>query len=77
MSKKATETNETQQPEECVVPAYIEELLKNGTTILTAKSRYELAEMVDNIPAEVHYGAGAVGFNPETGAFTLRVDINP
>jgi len=75
MSKKATETNETQQPEECGVPAYIEELLKNGTTILTAKSRDELAEMVDNIPAEVHYGAGAVGFNPETGAFTLRVDI--
>lgn len=77
MSKKATETNETQQPEECGAPAYIEELLKNGTTILTAKSRDELAEMVDNIPAEVHYGAGAVGFNPETGAFTLRVDINP
>ena len=56
-------------------PAYIDELLKNGTTILTANSRDELAEMVNNIPADVHYGAGAVGFNHETGDFSLRLDI--
>ena len=58
-------------------PAYVEELLKNGTAVLTAKTREELAEMVNDIPADCHYGAGAVGHNPETGAFTLRVDINP
>ena len=56
-------------------PAYIDELLKNGTTILTAKTRDELAEMVNNIPADCSYGAGAVGFNPETGDFSLRLDI--
>jgi len=71
MSKKATETTETKQP------AFVEELLKNGTTVLTAKTRDELAEMVNDIPADCSYMAGAVGFNPETGAFTLRVDINP
>ena len=69
MSKKTTNTEETQQP------SYVEELLKNGTAVLTAKTRDELAEMVNDIPANVRYGAGAVGFNPETGAFTLRVDI--
>ena len=58
-------------------PAYIDELLKNGTTILTAKTRDELAEMVNDIHADVRYAAGAVGHNPETGSFTLRVDINP
>ena len=58
-------------------PAYVEELLKNGTAVLTAKTREELVEMVNDIPADCHYGAGAVGHNPETGAFTLRVDINP
>ena len=62
----------TPQPQH---PAYIDELLKNGTTILTAKSRDELAEMVNAIPADCHYGAGAVGFNPETGDFSLRLDI--
>ena len=71
MSKKTTETTETQQP------AFVEELLKNGTAVLTAKTREELAEMVNDIPADCSYMAGAVGFNPETGAFTLRVDINP
>ena len=56
-------------------PAYIAELLKNGITILTAKTRDELAEMVNDIPADCSYGAGAVGYNPETGDFSLRLDI--
>ena len=71
MSKKTTETNDTKQPD------YVAELLLNGTVTLTANTREELAEMVDNIPADVRYAAGAVGHNPETGVFTLRVDINP
>ena len=65
-----SKTNEaTQQPK------YIEELLKNGTTVLSAASREELTEMVNDIPADCKYMAGAVGFNPETGVFSLRVDI--
>jgi hypothetical protein len=56
-------------------PAFVEDLLKNGTVILTAKTRDELAEMVNTIPAEVHYGAGAVCKNPETELFSLRIDI--
>ena len=56
-------------------PAFIKQLLETGTTILTAKTRDELAEMVNNIPADCSYGAGAVGYNPETGDFSLRLDI--
>jgi len=67
MSKKTTETKQ---------PPFVEELLKNGTTVLTAKTRDELAEIVNDIPADVHYAVGAVGYNPETGVFTLRVDIS-
>ena len=70
MSKKTTETTETKQP------PFVEELLKNGTAILTAKTRDKLAEMVNDIPADVRYAVGAVGHNPETGVFTLRVDIS-
>jgi hypothetical protein len=67
----------TQQPDtvESSQPAFVAELLKNGTAVLTAKTREELAEMVNDIPADVKYAAGAVGYNPETGAFSLRVDI--
>lgn len=72
MSKKTTETTETKQPD------YVAELLLNGTVTLTANTPEELAEMVDNIPAECHYGAGAVGKDRETGVFSLRLDItNP
>ena len=62
-------------PAESCSPAFVKELLEKGTAILTAKTREELADMVNDIPANVRYGAGAVGYNPETGAFTLRVDI--
>ena len=68
MSKKATDEKQQQ-------PAYVDELLNNGTVVLTAKTREELADTVNDIPAKVRYGAGAAGYNPETGAFTLRVDI--
>ena len=71
MKKKTTKDEEPQQP------SYVGDLLLNGTTVLTAKTRDELAEMVNEIPADCSYMAGAVGHNPETGAFTLRVDINP
>ena len=75
MSKKTTETVVSDSVADTQQPSYIEELLKNGTAILTAKTRDELAEMVNNIPADCSYGAGAVGFNHETGDFSLRLDI--
>ena len=76
MSKNATE--EQQHPTPTVKsgsPAYVDELLKNGTAILTAKTRDELAKMTSEIPADVKYSAGAVGRNFETGIFSLRLDI--
>ena len=69
MSKKITEITDTKQT------AFVEELLKSGTAVLTAKTREELDEMVRDIPADCSYMAGAVGFNPETGDFSLRLDI--
>ena len=68
MSTK-NETPETKQPD------FVADLLLNGTTTITAKTRDELAEMVNDIPAEVKYGVGAVGYNHETGNFSLRLDI--
>ena len=75
MSKKTTETVTSDSVADTQQPAYIDDLLKNGTAILTAKTRDELAEMVNDIPADCSYMAGAVGFNPETGDFSLRLDI--
>ena len=56
-------------------PDFVKELLKNGTAILTATTREELAEMVNDIPADCSYGAGAVGRSRETGVYCLRIDL--
>ena len=83
MGKKAdapeVQENQTEQTQETLnetlQPDYVRELLTNGTVVLKAKSREELAKMVNTIPAETRYGAGAVGRNKETGVYTLRLDI--
>ena len=56
-------------------PAFIKQLLETGTTILTAKTRDELAAMVNDIPADCSYMAGSVGYTYETGLYSLRIDL--
>ena len=70
--KKATAKSDV----ESGFAAFVEELLKNGTTVLQSPTREKLAEMVNEIPADTKYSVGAVGHNLETGAFTLRIDLS-
>ena len=56
-------------------PTVYDDLLKNGTAVLEAPTREALAELVDNIPADVRYTVGAVGRKQDGSAYTLRVDI--
>ena len=67
-NKKATQTSEEQ-------PAYVADLLLNGTTVLEAPTREALAEMINDIPADCRYSVGAVGKKQDGSAYTLRVDI--
>lgn len=70
MSKKeATQTSEQEQP------AYVADLLLNGTTVLEAPTREALAGMLNDIPADCRYSVGAVGRKADGSAYTLRVDI--
>lgn len=64
-----------EQNQEQNQPAYVAELLLNGTVTLTAATREDLTAMVNDIPADCSYGAGAVGRNPETGLYSLRIDL--
>jgi hypothetical protein len=68
MSKKKT-------PSKVEQPGYVTELLEKGTVILRAATRDEFGEMIDVIPASVRYAAGAIGKNPTTGLYQLRIDI--
>ena len=67
--KKVTQTSETTQP------AFVEELLNNGTAVLEAPTSEALAEMLNDIPADCRYSAGAVGRKADGSAYTLRIDI--
>ena len=68
MGKKKANAKEEQ-------PGYVTYLLEHGSVILRSDSRDGFAEMIDQIPAKVRYAAGAIGKNPETGIFALRLDL--
>ena len=56
-------------------PAYVKELMEKGAVVLTGRTTGELAEMVDNIPAEVSYYAGGVTKYLDTGMYRLQVNL--
>ena len=71
MSKKATQTSNVDSGQSAIY----DDLLKNGTAILEAPTREELAELVNGIPADCKYCVGAVGRKQDGSAYTLGVDI--
>ena len=56
-------------------PAFVEELLKNGTVTITSLSREEIDYMLADIPEDVKYYTGVVARNSETGIYVLRLDL--
>ena len=55
-------------------PAYVKELLEKGVVVLSGRSREELAEMLDNIPADCSYYAGCITKSYDTGLYRLQVN---
>ncbi len=56
-------------------PTVYDDLLKNGTAVLSAPSREELTELVNNIPADCKYAVGAVGRKQDGSTYTIQVDV--
>ena len=78
MSKKtkketvvADSVSNEQNPQQ---PAYVKELLEKGVAVLSGRSREELAEMLDNIPADCSYYAGCITKSYDTGLYRLQVN---
>jgi len=74
MSKKK-EVHQSSEVAESTTTAFLEELLKNGTTVLRAPSREDLTDMLATIPSDVKYMAGAIGRSNEDFSYTLRIDL--
>ena len=78
MSKKnktVLDGSSVESPKENKQHTVYDDLLKNGTAILEASTREELADIVNLIPADCKYMAGAVGRKADGSAYTLQVDI--
>ena len=56
-------------------PAYVNELLEKGSVVLNGRTPDELAEMDDNIPANVTYYAGGITKYLDTGLYRLQVNL--
>lgn len=73
-----TEQPETEQPEvETPInaqPDYVKELLEKGVTVLQGRSRGELDEMLANIPSDIPYYAGPVGYYVDKGLYRIQVN---
>ena len=78
MSKKKTTKPEAENPEvehpANIEPAYVKELLEKGVAVLSGRSREELAEMLDNIPADCSYYAGCITKSYDTGLYRIQVN---
>ena len=66
-----SKTKNDQQQE----PSKFDDLLKNGKAVLTASTREELAEMLNDIPADCKYMVGAVGRSHDGCTYSLRIDL--
>ena len=78
MSKKKTTKPEAENPEveqsANIEPAYVKELLEKGVAVLSGRSREELNEMLQSIPADLPYYTGAVAFYYDKGLYRLQVN---
>ena len=74
-----TEQPETEQPEVKTPintqPDYVKKLLEKGVTVLQGRSRGELDEMLANIPSDIPYYTGAVGYYVDKGLYRLQVNL--
>ena len=80
MSKKKTTKPEAENPEveqsANIKPAYVKELLEKGVVVLSGRTREELNEMIDNIPADCSYYAGCITKSYDTGLYRIQVNLN-
>ena len=63
-----------QQPVESSQPAFIKELQEKGVVVLSGRTREELNEMIQSIPADIPYYTGAVAFYYDKGLYRLQVN---
>ena len=66
----------TEQPEpEDNRPAYVKELLEKGAVVLFGRTEGELNDMLANIPSDIDFTAGAIGYYINKGLYRIQLNL--
>ena len=82
MSKKTNKKAENPEVEQPQVeepqdnrPAYVKELLEKGAVVIFGRTEGELNDMLANIPSEINFTAGAIGYYISKGLYRIQLNL--
>ena len=82
MSKKKNNKAENPEVEQPQVeepqdnrPAYVKELLEKGAVVIFGRTEGELNDMLANIPSEINFTAGAIGYYISKGLYRIQLNL--
>ena len=74
--KPESETEPEPEPEpEDNRPAYVKELLEKGAVVLFGRTEGELNDMLANIPSDINFTAGAIGYYISKGLYRIQLNL--
>ena len=82
MSKKTNKKAENPEVEQPQVeepqdnrPAYVKELLEKGAVVIFGRTEGELNDMLSNIPSDIDFTAGAIGYYISKGLYRIQLNL--
>ena len=82
MSKKTNKKAENPEVEQPQVeepqdnrPAYVKELLEKGAVVIFGRTEGELNDMLANIPSDINFTAGAIGYYISKGLYRIQLNL--
>ena len=79
MSKKTNKKTDSPEVEQTKVentqPAYVQELLEKGAVVIFGRTEGELNDMLANIPSDINFTAGAIGYYISKGLYRIQLNL--
>ena len=82
MSKKTNKKAENPEVDQPQVeepqdnrPAYVKELLEKGAVVIFGRTEGELNDMLTNIPSNINFTAGAIGYYISKGLYRTQLNL--
>ena len=79
MSKKTNKKTDSPEVEQTKVentqPAYVQELLEKGAVVIFGRTEGELNDMLVNIPSDINFTAGAIGYYISKGLYRIQLNL--